>query len=160
VGLDRDLGGAAHRPAPPRGCRHQAGHRPSALFETGGENYHADFTAWDYQRGHESDAWRTRPDPSWIGAPSQGRGHTPYDNSRGWFRAEDDFPGPRVMREASRWLEQEAPADERFLLFIDEFDPHEPFDTPEPYASMYDADWTDPAHLSGRPTPWAGSRRA
>jgi arylsulfatase A-like enzyme len=117
------------------------------LFETGGENYHVDFTAWDYQRGHESDAWRTRPDPSWIGAPSQGRGHTPYDNSRGWFRSEDDFPGPRVMSEAARWLEQEAPADEPFLLFIDEFDPHEPFDTPEPYASMYDDDWTDPAHL-------------
>ncbi len=117
------------------------------LFETGGENYHVDFTAWDYQRGHESDAWRTRPDPSWIGAPTHGRGHTPYDNSRGWFRSEDDFPGPRVMREAARWLEQEAPTDERFLLFIDEFDPHEPFDTPEPYASMYDDEWTDPAHL-------------
>jgi len=117
------------------------------LFETGGENYHTDFTAWDYQRGGESDPWRTRPDPSWIGAPSAGRGPTAYDNSRGWFRAEDDFPGPRVMHEASRWLEQEAPKDERFLLFIDEFDPHEPFDTPEPYASMYDADWTAPAHL-------------
>src|SRR3954469_24243543 len=34
------------------------------LFESGGENYHVDFTAWDYQRGHESDPWRTRPDPS------------------------------------------------------------------------------------------------
>ena len=34
------------------------------LFETGGENYHTDFHAWDYQRGHESDPWRTRPDPS------------------------------------------------------------------------------------------------
>src|SRR5690242_9791177 len=117
------------------------------LFETGGENYHVDFTAWDYQRGHESDAWRTRPDPSWIGAPSFGRKHSPYDNSRGWFRGEEDFPGPRVMREAARWLEQEAPDDERFLLFIDEFDPHEPFDTPEPYASMYDEEWTDPHHL-------------
>ena len=82
------------------------------LFETGGENYHVDFTAWDYQRGHESDPWRTRPDPSWIGAPSFGRGHTPYDNSRGWFRDEDDFPGPRVMREAERWLERRS-ADRR-----------------------------------------------
>ena len=40
------------------------------LFEVGGENYHCDFSAWDYQRGHESDPWRTRPDPSWVGAPS------------------------------------------------------------------------------------------
>ena len=36
------------------------------LFETGGENYHTDFTAWDYLRCHEDDPWRTRPDPSWI----------------------------------------------------------------------------------------------
>jgi arylsulfatase A-like enzyme len=117
------------------------------LFETGGENYHVDFTAWDYQRGHEGDLWRTRPDPSWIGAPAFGRGHTPYDISRGWFRAEDDFPGPRVMREATRWLTNEAPAHDRFLLFVDEFDPHEPFDTPEPYASMYDGSWREPQHL-------------
>ena len=46
------------------------------LFEMGGENYHCDFTAWDYQRGHESDPWRTRPDPSWVGTPSFGRGWT------------------------------------------------------------------------------------
>jgi arylsulfatase A-like enzyme len=117
------------------------------LFETGGENYHVDFTAWDYQRGHESDPWRTRPDPSWLGAPSFGRGHTPYDNSRGWFGGEEGFPGPRVMRAAERWIREEAPADEPFLLFVDEFDPHEPFDTPEPYASMYDDDWAEPAHL-------------
>ncbi len=117
------------------------------LFETGGENYHVDFTAWDYERGHEGDLWRTRPDPSWIGAPAFGRGHTPYDISRGWFRAEDDFPGPRVMREATRWLTEEAPAHERFLMFVDEFDPHEPFDTPEPYASMYDASWREAQHL-------------
>ncbi len=116
------------------------------LFETGGENYHVDFGAWDYQRGHESDRWRTRPDPSWMGAPSFGRGHMPYDDSRGWFRDESDFPGPRTMAAAARWLTDEAPAHDRFLLFVDEFDPHEPFDTPEPYASMYDTDWEGP-HL-------------
>lgn len=116
------------------------------LFETGGENYHTDFTAWDYQRGHESDPWRTRPDPSWSGTPSFGRGWTPYDNSRGYFRDESDFPGPRTMAAAAEWLEREAPAHERFMLFVDEFDPHEPFDTPEPYASMYDPGWSGP-HL-------------
>ena len=116
------------------------------LFETGGENYHVDFGAWDYQRGHESDPWRTRPDPSWMGAPSFGRGHMPYDDSRGWFHDESDFPGPRTMAAAARWLTEEAPAHDRFLLFVDEFDPHEPFDTPEPYASMYDTEWEGP-HL-------------
>jgi len=28
-----------------------------------------------------------------------------------------------------------------FLLFVDEFDPHEPFDTPDPWAGRYDPDW-------------------
>ena len=28
------------------------------LFEVGGENYHTDFFAWDYVRGHESDPGR------------------------------------------------------------------------------------------------------
>jgi arylsulfatase A-like enzyme len=79
------------------------------LFEVGGENYHCEFTAWDYQRGHESDPWRTRPDPSWVGAPDFRRGHTPYDDSRGWFRGEEDFPGPRTMAAAARWLERDAP---------------------------------------------------
>jgi hypothetical protein len=67
------------------------------LFETGGENYHGDFAAWDYQRGHEGDAWKTRPDASWVGSPSFGRGWTPYDDSRGWFRDEADFPGPHLI---------------------------------------------------------------
>ena len=116
------------------------------LFETGGENYHCDFTAWAYERGHEGDAWKTRPDPSWAGAPLMGRGHMPYDDSRGWFRGEADFPGPRTMSAAARWLDENAGHHERFFLFIDEFDPHEPFDTPEPWASKYDPDW-EGSHL-------------
>ncbi len=120
------------------------------LFEVGGENYHSDFTAWSYERGHESDAWKTRPDPSWIGAPSFGRGKTHYDASRGWFAGEEDFPGPRTMRAAEQWLLNDAPHhranDERFMLFVDEFDPHEPFDTPEEWAMRYDDTWDGP-HL-------------
>ncbi|MCC7461816.1 MAG: sulfatase [Gammaproteobacteria bacterium] len=114
------------------------------LFETGGENYHIDFGAWSYERGHESDAWKLRPDPSWAGAPSFGRGHMPYDNSRGYFRGEADFPGPRTMQAAADWLDAQARAFDRFLLFVDEFDPHEPFDTPEPWAGRYDGSWDGP----------------
>ena len=40
------------------------------LFETGGENYHTDFSAWDYLRSHEGDPWKTRADPSWLGTPA------------------------------------------------------------------------------------------
>jgi arylsulfatase A-like enzyme len=124
------------------------------LFETGGENYHTDFTAWDYERGHESDAWKSRPDPSWLGTPTYGRGHTHYDNSRGYFRGEEDFPGPRTMQATAKWLAEDAPVHrakgERFFLFVDEFDPHEPFDTPEEWATRYDDSWEGP-HLTWPP---------
>jgi arylsulfatase A-like enzyme len=116
------------------------------LFETGGENYHTDFLGWDYERGHESDPWKTRPDDSWIGAPMFGRTFMPYDNSRGYFREEQDFPGPKTMAATAAWLDRNAGYHGRFFLFVDEFDPHEPFDTPEPYASMYDDSWEGP-HL-------------
>ncbi len=111
------------------------------LFETGGENYHTEFSAWDYVRGHEGDPWKTRPDPSWAGAPALPAGRQQfamhYDDSRTWFRSETDFPGPRTMSAAADWIRTGAAAHERFLLVVDEFDPHEPFDTPEPYASRY-----------------------
>lgn len=118
------------------------------LFEAGGENYHTDFTAWEYVRGHEDDPWRTRPDPSWVGEPAVPAAEAwiarHYDTSRTWFREEADFPGARTMSEAARWLEHEAPDDGRFLLFVDEFDPHEPFDVPEPWMSRYDPTWEGP----------------
>ena len=70
----------------------------------------------------------------------------PYDDSRGWFRGEADFPGPRTMAAAAKWPDENAGHHDRFFLFVDEFDPHEPFDTPEPWASKYDPDWAGP-HL-------------
>ncbi|MBJ7281687.1 MAG: sulfatase [Acidimicrobiia bacterium] len=119
------------------------------LFEAGGENYHHDFGAWDYLRGGEDDPWRTRADTSQIGAPTlppfRESGWRNYDLSRTFFREEADFPGPRTMTAAAKWLDQELGAqrrpEERAFLFVDEFDPHEPFDAPEKWASLYDDDW-------------------
>jgi arylsulfatase A-like enzyme len=119
------------------------------LFETGGENYHTDFGAWDYVRGGEDDPWRSRPDPSALGAPTlppvRPSGWRHYEASRTWFREEADFTGPRTMAAAADWLDRELAAErqphERALLVVDEFDPHEPFDTPDPWATRYDPGW-------------------
>ncbi len=129
------------------------------LFEVGGENYHTDFSGWEYVRGHEGDPWRTYADPTFMGTPAlpargggwfwQDRlgwaaaGDRPYDRSRTFFRAEEEFPGPRTMRTAASWLRNGAPGpgEAPFLLFVDEFDPHEPFDTPAPWAGRYDPSW-------------------
>ena len=114
------------------------------LFENGGENYHTEFRAWEYLRGHEGDPWKTRADPSAIGAPdASGRErprravrHQPHLVPR---RAR--FSGAAHDVDRGDWLRDNAGAHDRFMLFIDEFDPHEPFDTPAPWANRYDPDW-------------------
>ncbi len=130
------------------------------LFESGGENYHTDFSAWDYVRGHEDDPWKTRLDPSWFGTPALPAAaasiHRGYDTSRTYFRSEQEFPGPRTMRAAADWLSDNAGDHERFFLLVDEFDPHEPFDTPEPWASMYDDTWEGPRVIWPPYTPAGG----
>src|SRR3954453_12589247 len=81
------------------------------LFESGGENYHHEFQGWEYLRGHEDDPWRTRPDPSFVGAPAlpARRAHWEHaaDRSRTWFRDEADWPGPRTMVAGAEWLDRE-----------------------------------------------------
>ena len=135
------------------------------LFESGGENYHCDFTAWAYERGHENDPWRTRPDPTWMGTPAlpveEPAYHHGYDDSRTWFRSEEDFPGPRTMRAAADWIRTSAPHHDRFLLVVDEFDPHEPFDTPRPYAGDVPGPGRRgrPGHLAPVPGGRGGQRR-
>ena len=45
------------------------------------------------------------------------------------------------MRAAADWLRHGAIDAAPFMLFVDEFDPHEPFDTPEPWLGRYDPEW-------------------
>jgi arylsulfatase A-like enzyme len=58
------------------------------------------------------------------------------------------------MQATAKWLAEDAPVHrakgERFFLFVDEFDPHEPFDTPEEWATRYDDSWEGP-HLTWPP---------
>jgi hypothetical protein len=69
-----------------------------------------------------------------------------YDRSRTYFREEVDYPGPRVMAAAADWLRAATPHHDRWLLFVDEFDPHEPFDVPATWEGRYEDE------------PWVGDR--
>lgn len=53
----------------------------------------------------------------------------------------DSFPG-RVTRSAIKWLKEHRK--ERFFLWVDYFDPHEPWDPPSPYDKMYDPAYDGP----------------
>jgi arylsulfatase A-like enzyme len=101
-------------------------------------------------RGQESDPWIVDGTPTDLtrwhrfrGEPSDAdfqRGFEHYLRSRSTFKREEDWFAPRVSREAIRWLtdtvENKGSRDNLFL-WVDFFDPHEPWDPPEPYWSMY-----------------------
>ncbi|MFH1676873.1 MAG: sulfatase-like hydrolase/transferase, partial [bacterium] len=55
-------------------------------------------------------------------------------------------PGDVVTSQAIDWLSKNS--DKPFFLFVHYYDPHEPLDPPEPYASMYPPDTVDPESKS------------
>ncbi len=60
------------------------------------------------------------------------------------FEDEEDFFAPKVFSSVREWLQDNRKWD-KWFLYADSFDIHEPFHCPEPYASMYtDIDPDDP----------------
>ena len=60
-------------------------------------------------------------------------------------KGEEDYFAPRVAKEAIRWLDYVVRTQgrkDRLFLWVDFFDPHEPWDPPDPWRSMYDPDYS------------------
>jgi len=55
---------------------------------------------------------------------------------------EEEFFCARTMRRAAEWLEKNYTRD-KFLLYVDTFDPHEPWLPPKEYVDLYDPDWSE-----------------
>jgi arylsulfatase A-like enzyme len=118
-------------------------HKPSMAFERG-----FDFTR--HIRGHEGDPYVV--DPSVMvdverfykgdGKDKSVKAQlTQYlRNIHDWKGEEDTFVA-RVLKEGVKWLEEQKRRD-RLFLWLDCFDPHEPWDPPPPYNRMY----TDPEY--------------
>jgi len=106
-----------------------------------GFNYQKGFQAWELIRGQEHDPWKTAPrDVKLPCAPEKLR--NPYTtvvqylrNVAGRRKETDYFPA-RTMSAAAEWLEENYK--ERFFLYVDTFDPHEPWDPPEHYLRLYE----------------------
>ena len=114
-------------------------------LEIGGENYCQLFDTWECFRGQESDPWVSRvtlkPLPEHLG---QLNPH--YILNRQRFQSEEDFPSPRTLRAATEWLAENREADD-YLLWVEVFDPHEPFDVPEEYLRLYGDDFSGPLYF-------------
>src|SRR5215207_3744191 len=71
----------------------------------------------------------------WVrGQGDDTRPHERADARKMW-RSEEDRMVARTMTEAERWLERHH--DEQFFLYVDTWDPHEPWDAPEYYTARY-----------------------
>ncbi|MGC9320095.1 MAG: sulfatase, partial [Armatimonadota bacterium] len=105
-----------------------------------GYGYDRGFAGWEWIRGQENDRWRTAPaDPPLPASPDKLRNPpTVKQHLRNtWHRSgEEDCFCARTMQAACEWLEENAGRD--FLLYVDTFDPHEPWDAPQQYVDLYD----------------------
>lgn len=117
------------------------------------QNFHRFFHSYEWIRGQEYDMWRSQPLPEgYIDEylkpgtrldPRRLRVLTQYLRNQMYRQGDDDFQAARVFRAAIEWLERNY-RHERFFLYIDSFDPHEPFEAPQRFIDMYDPDWSGP----------------
>lgn len=112
-----------------------------------GHYFDRGFRTWQWIRGQEGD--RCIPDLSHAvtlpAAPEKLRNaerlRTIYLPKVAERHSEADYFAPQTMTTAVRWLERNRSV-EPFFLWIDEFDPHEPWDPPQHYVDMYDRGYT------------------
>lgn len=97
------------------------------FYLRGGMNYDRGFQAFFAIQGQEGSL--TRLDAS--------RGHESRD-LRAWWRVEADRNAARTVTAAMNWLERHYK--ESFFLYVDTWDPHEPWDAPPYYTELY---WPD-----------------
>jgi len=110
-----------------------------------GYNFHRGFDSWHWVRGQETDLWKSGPkgkfDPKKYMPPHLWNER--YDtNMRQYLmntqdrKGEEDYFCARSCSAASDWLEQNL-NNKPFMLWIDMFDPHEPWDAPPRFQKMY-----------------------
>ncbi|MFQ5985247.1 MAG: sulfatase [Alphaproteobacteria bacterium] len=110
-----------------------AGFHTAAVVDTPfylrfGMNYDRGFQTFFTIQGQEGSATRL----------NLKRGHESRD-LRAWWRVEADRNAPRTMTAAMNWLERHYK--ENFFLYVDTWDPHEPWDAPAYYTELYLPDY-------------------
>jgi len=109
-------------------------------------NFSRGFAHLDFVRGQESDNWKSG-DPGLVEAQLARHVRAPVDMSRHaglvnyllnqrHRKDKDDYQCARVFNSACDWLADNHTASP-FFLWVDSFDPHEPWDPPPEYADQY-----------------------
>jgi arylsulfatase A-like enzyme len=115
-------------------------------------NMHRGFDAFDFIRGQTTDNYK----PIWTFPPEREeeallKGNVPvmtFQMRQYWAnmegsnvperKSEGDWLSPKVFSRATDFLRIASEDDGPFFMVVDSYDPHEPWDTPEEYVSLYD----------------------
>ena len=108
-------------------------------------NFQRGFKVFDWIRGQERDRYRPKSlapkdlvEKNSVAGNDEGmisKVQQYLANTRG-RDSEEDYFAPRLFARGMEFLERSGEG-QPFLLVLDSFDPHEPWDPPEEYASMY-----------------------
>ncbi len=133
-------------------------------------NFQRGFNAFEWIRGQERDLYRphtsaseSKIDEVLIGGPAAAHAEEIMlqylANTMGRQREEDWF-APRVFSKGMDFLEAAREA-QPFFLVVDAYDPHEPWDPPEKYTSLYDEGYEgpEPSIASPGPSDWLTERQ-
>ena len=121
----------------------------------GGHNFDFPFNAWEFIRGNEVDRYGMDSDP--VELPFRDASHLHkqavnkslcqhFRNVRG-RRTESDWVTYKTFQAAADWLERNL-GHEKFFLWIDGFDPHEPCEAPQHYVDLYDPGYEGNVYLA------------
>jgi len=122
-------------------------------FEDGGATYHNRYDSFDFIRGQEGDAWKAMVQPHWDRLREKYHARQ-FDTAartykrknmvnREFIKEERDYPSVQCFAKGLEFLELNRDAD-NWLLQIETFDPHEPFDAPERFRQKYKTGWNGP----------------
>lgn len=108
-------------------------------------NFHRGFHSWKWIRGQETDRYESGPRdkfdpkkhmPEHLWSKNYDAIMRQYMMNTQDRHSEEDYFCAQSLRAGMDWLERNKYG-ERFMLLIDTFDPHEPWDAPERFQNMY-----------------------
>lgn len=108
-------------------------------------NFHRGFDSWHWVRGQETDMWKSGPKekfnpkkhmPAHLWNERYDRNMRQYLMNTQDRKSEKDYFCASSCIEAMNWLQQNVNSSP-FMLWIDMFDPHEPWDAPPRFQKMY-----------------------
>ena len=117
-------------------------------------NFHRGFHHWDWIRGQESDSWITKKHKrDWNKYAKEAMKDTMFIKcldqhfrNTAHYKTEADWSTAQVFTKAANWLEDMRDDGRPLFLYVDCFDPHEPWEAPPQYIEKY----VDPAYKG----PW------